>query len=282
MKAEVRHWLGRAVFGAGLDAVLLRNTAMVVAFHRVQDTERPEALTVGVRAFEQYCRFFREHFRVVALGDLVTRLERGLPAHRELAITFDDGYLDNHDMAAPILERLGLPATFFIVTDWMGTGLVPWWDRVRNIQYPWMTWDHVRALHRRGFEIGAHTRTHVDLGVVTAEEAHREIAGARRDLERHLAAPVDLFAYPYGRRHNLTDSNLELVRAAGFRCCCSCFGGVNTRGSDPFRLARIAVTPRYDSPQQLGLEVALGRTVVSAHSPASSFQLPVVSSAGSR
>lgn len=282
MKAEVRRFIGRAVFGSGFDAVFLRNTAVVVAFHRVANAEQPESLTVSVRAFEQFCRFFKEHFKVIPLGDLVTRLERGLPTHRELAITFDDGYLDNHDTAAPILERLELPATFFIVTEWMGSDLVPWWDRVRNIRYPWMTWDHVRALHRRGFEIGAHTRTHVDLGVVAGDEARSEIAGARRELERQLEAPVDLFAYPYGRRSNLTDSNLELVRAAGFRCCCSCFGGVNTRGSDPFHLARIAVTPGYDSPEQLGLEVVLGRTVVPAASPVSRFHLPVISSASSR
>jgi peptidoglycan/xylan/chitin deacetylase (PgdA/CDA1 family) len=274
VKAEVRRLLGRALFGAGLDAVLLHDTAMVVAFHRVHDTGCPEPLTVSVRAFEQYCRFFRDHFRVVSLGELVTRMERGLSLRRELAITFDDGYLDNHDTAAPILERLGLPATFFVVTQWMGTDLVPWWDRVRDIRHPWMTWDHVRALSRRGFEIGAHTRTHVDLGVVPADEAQREIAGARRELERQLGAPVDLFAYPYGRRQNLSDSNLELVRQAGFRCCCSCFGGVNTRSSDPFHLARIAVTPRYDSPHQLGLEVALRRTVVTAFA-GSSVPVPV-------
>jgi peptidoglycan/xylan/chitin deacetylase (PgdA/CDA1 family) len=282
VKAQVRRLLGRAIFGAGLDAILLRHTATVVAFHRVHDSDQPEALSVSVRAFEQHCRFFKEHFRVVPLSDLVARLERGLPPRRELAITFDDGYLDNHDTAAPILERLGLPATFFVVTEWMGTDLVPWWDRVRNIRHPWMTWDHVRALHRRGFEIGAHTSNHVDLGVASAGEARREIGGARRELERQLSAPVELFAYPYGRRDNLTDSNLELVREAGFRCCCSCFGGVNTRRTDPFRLARIAVTPRYDSPQQLGLEVALGRSVVSPYSPVSSFQFPVISSASPR
>jgi peptidoglycan/xylan/chitin deacetylase (PgdA/CDA1 family) len=280
VKAEVRRLLGRAVFGAGLDAVLLRNTATVVAFHRVHDTNEPEGLSVGVRAFEQYCRFFKEHFKVVSLGELVRRLEQGLSPHRELAITFDDGYLDNHDTAAPILERLGLPATFFVVTEWMGTAFVPWWDRVRNLRHPWMTWDHVRALHRRGFEIGAHTRTHVDLGVVSTDEAHEEIAGSRRELERQLGGAVGLFAYPYGRRHNLTDANLELVRAAGFRCCCSCFGGVNTRGSDPFRLARVAVTPWYDSPHHLGLEVALGRSEIAGNAPVPSFQLPVVSSPG--
>ena len=115
-----------------------------------------------------------------------------------------------------------------------------------------------------GFDIGAHTRTHVDLGLVNGDRATQEILGARRELERQLGAPVDLFVYLYGRRDNLKDSNRALVREAGFRCCCSCFGGVNARGTDPFYLARVPVTPRYECPSQFGLEVALGRSVVPA------------------
>jgi peptidoglycan/xylan/chitin deacetylase (PgdA/CDA1 family) len=264
VKRPLRRLLGHTIFGAGLDTVLLRNAGVVVAFHRVHDTERPEGLTVNVRMFEEYCRFFKQHFRVVRLGDMVARLERGLAPSRELAITFDDGYLDNHDNAAPVLERLGLPATFFIVTQWMGTDIVPWWDRVEDVRHPWMTWDHVRSLHRRGFDIGAHTRTHVDLGLVNGDQAEHEILGARRELERQIGASVHLFAYPYGRRDNLKDSNRALVRTAGFRCCCSCYGGVNPRGTDPFHLARVPITPRYECPHQFGLEVALGRSVVPA------------------
>ena len=263
MKGPIRRLVGHTIFGVRLDTLLLRNAAVVVAFHRVQDTERPEGLTVSVRMFEQYCRFFKQHFRVVPLRDLVARLERGTTLRRELAITFDDGYLDNHDNAAPVLERFGLPATFFVVSQWMGTDVVPWWDRAENVRYPWMTWEHVRSLHRRGFDVGAHTRTHVDLGLVESHEAQREILGARHELERQLGAPVELFAYPYGRRDNLAESNLEIVRGAGFRCCCSCYGGAVAQGTDPFRLARVPITPRYESPVQFGLELALGRSVVS-------------------
>ena len=264
MKRQIRRLLGHTVFAAGLDTLLLRNAAVVVTFHRVQDVEGPGGLTVDVRAFAQFCRFFKQHFRVVPLRELVDRLERGETLHRELAITFDDGYLDNHDHAAPVLEELGLPATFFVVTDWIGTDVVPWWDRAEDGRHPWMTWDHVRSLHSRGFDIGAHTRTHVDLGHVNGDQAYAEILGARRELERRLGAPIDLFAYPYGRRDNLKESNRELVRSAGFRCCCSCFGGVNVRGTDPFHLARIPITVRYEYPQQFGLEVALGRSLVHA------------------
>jgi hypothetical protein len=54
----------------------------------------------------------------------------------------------------------------------------------------------------------------------------------------------------------MTPENLELVRAAAFRCCCSCYGGLTTAGTDPLRLRRVPITPWYASPQQFGLELA--------------------------
>jgi peptidoglycan/xylan/chitin deacetylase (PgdA/CDA1 family) len=261
MKGSIKRLLGRTIFASHLDAVLLRNTAVIVTFHRVQDTETPEGLTVSVPMFESYCRFFKRHFHVVSLRELVGKLERGTKLNRELAITFDDGYRDNFENAAPVLEKLGLPATFFVVTQWMGTDVVPWWDKEEGVRHPWMTWDQVRSLHQRGFEFGAHTRTHVDLGSVTEGEANEEILGARRELEQHLAAPVELFAYPYGKHVNLADANRHLVRGAGFRCCCSCFGGLIGPGTDPFHLRRVPISSRYPSPLQFGFEVALGRSV---------------------
>jgi peptidoglycan/xylan/chitin deacetylase (PgdA/CDA1 family) len=259
-----KNLLGRFIFESGLNAGFLRNSAVVVTFHRIQDTERPETLTVTPRTFERYCRFFKRHFHVVALRELVTRLQQGERPGGELAITFDDGYRDNYENAAPILERLSLPATFFIVTRWMDTEVVPWWDEELGIRHPWMTWDQVQSLHQRGFEIGAHTQTHVDLGLIQGDEARREILGARQELERRLGAPVTSFAYPYGRRGNLTEANREIVRAAGFTCCCSGYGGTNPGGTDPLHLQRVPISGFDVWPHQFGFDVALGRTILNA------------------
>lgn len=263
MREPLKHALGQSIFASGLDLLLLRDRALVVAFHRVKNASR-DGLTVTVPLFEQYCRFFRDHFKVVPLSEVVSRLELGLPLQRELAITFDDGYLDNFEHAAPILWKYSLPATFFVVTRWIGGDVVPWWDRAEGARHPWMSWDQVRTLHRCGFDIGAHTRTHVDLGSVTGEEAEAEIAGARADLERHLRARAQLFAYPYGGRENLSEENRALVKRAGFRCCCSCFGGDVTAHTDPLRITRVPINRSNSSPHGFGFEVALGRTLLHA------------------
>ena len=262
MKASVKRLLGQGLFATHLDAVLLRHAAVVVAFHRVQDNEPSDALSIDVGTFERHCRFYQRHFRVVPLAELVARLEQDQPVDRCLAITFDDGYRDNYENARPVLEQLSLPATFFIVTGWIGSDVVPRWDSVRGVRHPWMTWDQVQALHDRGFDIGAHTRSHVDLGAVATEEAQREVLAARLDLESRLGTRVEAFSYPYGGRRHLTDANRDVVRRAGFRCCCSSFGGINPAGTNPFFLNRVPVTPWHASPHQFGFEVATGRSVV--------------------
>jgi peptidoglycan/xylan/chitin deacetylase (PgdA/CDA1 family) len=264
-KRAVKRLLGRILFAARLDALLLRNTAVVVVFHRVRGLRDDESdgMTISVPTFERYCRYFHRHFNVVPLGVLVDALRHGTTLRQQLAITFDDGYRDNYENAAPVLERLSLPATFFVVSQWMGSDVVPWWDRQNDVIHPWMTWDHVRSLHRRGFDIGAHTRTHADLGAIAPDDAKREIAGARQELEVRLKAPVELFAYPYGHKSNLTDTSRDLVRLAGFRCCCSCFGGIVQSGTDPFHLPRVPITPWLTTPQEFGFEIVARTSTVS-------------------
>ena len=262
MKSSFKRLLGHGLFASHLDALLLRNAAVIVAFHRVQQTDASDSLSIDTAAFEKHCRFYKRHFHVVPLRELVNRMATGRPVDRLLSITFDDGYLDNLENACPVLEKLSLPATFFIVTEWMGSDVVPWWDRARGVRHPWMNWDEVRELHRRGFEVGAHTRSHVDLGNVSPARARDEVLGARLQLEQQLGARVDSFAYPYGGRKHVTETSREIVRGAGFRCCCSAYGGTNPAGTDPLRLRRVPVSPWHTSPHQFGFEVATGRSVL--------------------
>jgi len=258
-KGGIKSLVGRAIFMPRIHHLLLSNAAVVVTFHRVNNTTVGDGLTCSVEIFERCCRFFANHFRVVPLRHLVKKLEAGAPLNREMAITFDDGYKDNYEYAAPILKELGLQATFFVVSQFIDTDFVPWWDRGLNPTQPWMTWDQVGWLRREGFEIGAHTRTHANLGEVACAEAWGEILGSRLELEEKLSTPIDLFAYPYGGENNISEKNREAIKAAGFRCCCSCFGGVNSMGTDPYHVRRIPISSWYTSAYHLGCDLALGR-----------------------
>jgi peptidoglycan/xylan/chitin deacetylase (PgdA/CDA1 family) len=256
VKHAVKAALGQGLLGLRVHQMIDAERGLIVAFHRVNRLATTDGLTVTPEKFEGFCRFFSRYFTVVTLATFIQALEEGRSVGGMLAITFDDGYLDNYDIAAPILKRLNLPATFFVTTRFIGSEIVPWWDQEIGMVFPWMNWDQVRALHAQGFEIGAHTRNHTDLGQVAGDAAMDEIQGSRSDLEDQLGAPVQFFAYPYGREHQIMESNRDLVAQAGFRCCCSCYGGSNTKATSPLFVRRQPISSWFSSPFELGFEFA--------------------------
>jgi peptidoglycan/xylan/chitin deacetylase (PgdA/CDA1 family) len=91
------------------------------------DTLFPE--TVDARRFAQHLRLLRRWFRVLPLAQAARRLhERSLPS-RAACITFDGGYADHADVALPLLQRFGLPATFFVASGFLDGGY-SWSDAV--------------------------------------------------------------------------------------------------------------------------------------------------------
>lgn len=246
---------GWMIFRSGLYRRLRRNRAVIVVFHRVNDAYPADPLTCSNQQFEGFVRFFARFFEVVPLSGLLQLLACGADLTSALAITFDDGYRGNATIAAPILERHKLRASFFVTTRYMGTDYVPWWDADKKIPTKWMTWDQVRSLRAAGHEIGSHTQTHVDLGVVSREEARREIGGGAARLDAELSEHSGLFAYPYGQRRNMSEENQSLAKDLGLDCCLSAYGGTVSAGDDPFRLKRITISKWFLSPYQFGFEL---------------------------
>lgn len=107
----------------------------VFTYHRIAELADVAELDPGVaevsaREFEQQLAVIKTHCTVVSLRD-VLRFAKGrrLPPN-PVMVAFDDGYLDNHDVALPLLEKAGAPATFFIATEYPDGGRLFWWDRI--------------------------------------------------------------------------------------------------------------------------------------------------------
>lgn len=83
-----------------------------------------------VAEFRRHMAWVAEHYHVLPLEDALEQLFAGTLPERSLAITFDDGYRNNLELALPILEEFQAPATVFLVTDLVGTDDVPWPDRL--------------------------------------------------------------------------------------------------------------------------------------------------------
>jgi len=100
---------------------------LVVGYHRIVEDFKAEAqvempsMLTSLAMFEQHLDCLGQHFRFMSLDDIGDRLLNGSPFDEPVAaVTFDDGYRDVYELALPVLERKGIPATMFVVTDLVG------------------------------------------------------------------------------------------------------------------------------------------------------------------
>jgi peptidoglycan/xylan/chitin deacetylase (PgdA/CDA1 family) len=259
IKTRIKTTCGQVAGITGIYAREFRSKMTIVTFHRVSDQLPEDGLTCRAEKFEAFCRFFRKYFQVLPLSEQIAGSKAGADLGGTLSITFDDGYLDNFEVAAPILQRHGLPATFFVTTGFIGSRVAAPWDRELSRHPGWMTWDHVRGLRSMGFAIGNHTDAHIDLGTADPAAIRAEFEVSQRKFGDALGAPAQLFAYPFGGPEHINPRALQLVREAGFTCCVSAYGGVNGTTPDPFDLKRIPIAGGFRTPHQFGFEFLTGR-----------------------
>jgi peptidoglycan/xylan/chitin deacetylase (PgdA/CDA1 family) len=121
---------------------LLPAGAVILMYHSVQD--RPEQFSNSIGAgiihatsiFEKQMEIIARQFHPVTLDEILLFLkgEHDLP-RRAVAVTFDDGFADNFEIAAPILERYGIRASFYVTAALIGTVQSPWYCRLRYTFY---------------------------------------------------------------------------------------------------------------------------------------------------
>ena len=115
-----------------------RSRVPILCYHSFVDGGIPPWVARGglhlpVDRFRRQMRFLSRHYRVVSLDEFVESSISGrgrqLPP-RSMAITFDDGYANNLNVAAPVLEEFGFPATIFLSTEYVTRGDLFWWDEL--------------------------------------------------------------------------------------------------------------------------------------------------------
>jgi peptidoglycan/xylan/chitin deacetylase (PgdA/CDA1 family) len=141
-------------------------------------------------------------YETLSLSRLAGHFREGRPLpERAVVLTFDDGWEEQFETAAPIVRRYGLRATFFVVTSYVG-------------HREFLSWDQIRTLVSYGMAIGSHSRHHPDLAEISnADELRDEIETSKAIIERETGTSVDAFAYPYGAYNRKT---IAAVERAGY------------------------------------------------------------------
>jgi peptidoglycan/xylan/chitin deacetylase (PgdA/CDA1 family) len=221
---------------------VFRKGTPVLTYHHVgprQAGARLKGLYVSPGLFsKQLSELKREGFQT---QEFVSVLAQKTRPGRRVYLTFDDGFLDLHKHALPLLEEQGFRGIVFLVAGLIG-GTNVWQQAKGDVTEPLMDRMHVQDWLAAGNEIGSHTLSHPRLSRLSPTEAREEIGASRKQLEDIFGKSVQHFCYPYG---DWNPAVRDLVAEVGYKTACTTEAGINTPETSPFEMKRF--TARYAS-----------------------------------
>ena len=217
--------------------ILQRSTVPVLCYHQIRgqtaaDGPGARPLICPPDVLERHLHGLLDAgMRPVPANALVDHLQFGTPLpDKPVLLSFDDASGGQYANALPILQRLHLPGTFFVMSVVL--------DRPH-----WLSRDNVRALDAAGMTIAAHTWDHHPVTKYTGGDWAVQLDKPREVLEGLVGHPVDMFAYPYGLWNAAA---LPHVQAAGYRAAFQ----LASQPSDPQRplltIRRVLVPSSWD------------------------------------
>lgn len=208
-------------------------SGVVLYYHHVTQAHRDR--------FSRQMQHLRRHVQPVRADHRASLA----PGTRVAAVTFDDGYLSTFENAAPELERLGIPATAFVVSDFLGQRLES--DQSERL----MTTEELRSLASDLIAIGSHTARHTRMSAVEANQGLDELQRSRRTLGQILGRDIKLFCFPFGAYNS---EALKWCAQAGYERVFTCDPTLAFRAPAEFVTGRVAVEPT-DGPLEFHLKL---------------------------
>jgi peptidoglycan/xylan/chitin deacetylase (PgdA/CDA1 family) len=139
LASKSKRWLKKALLGSPVLPVMSRlfpSSAAILAYHSVaedpQKTDHILGISRGLADFERHMKTIAQKFHPVTVEEIAQFAQGGrkLPA-KAVAVTFDDGFADNYEVALPVLSKYGIPASFYIMVESVEQGTLPWYCRLR-------------------------------------------------------------------------------------------------------------------------------------------------------
>jgi len=217
-----------------------RSRGAIFLYHRVNDYAN-DVLTVDTDTFARQLLAISRLYPVSSTDGLVdcVRNRKRIPP-TTIAIHFDDCYRDVSTEGAPILKALGIPACAFVNSGFVDTDRIFPHDAAK---YPFVfenfRSEDLRNWVSQGFEIGAHTVNHIDMGSCTREEADAEVVVCGEALAKTVGQPVTVFSFPFGRLDNISSPARDAVSTAGYAALFSAHGGFIGPHTNPYHIPRI-------------------------------------------
>jgi peptidoglycan/xylan/chitin deacetylase (PgdA/CDA1 family)/Tfp pilus assembly protein PilF len=163
--------------------------------------------SISPEEFEQQMKLLKEeNFQAITLSKLDYLLKETEEIDwKAVVITFDDGRKGVSDIAEPIMTRYGYKGNVYIVAKWTEEGKANSVEGYSGL----MSWEELKRLERKGWEIGSHSFSHRDLSQLSEGELAEELRSAEELIAKRMSKRVEYFSYPYGKTNKQIE---ELMR----------------------------------------------------------------------
>lgn len=236
----------------------------VLAYHIVQDSVQ----------FEQQMLMLKRSYTILDIHTLTNLISKGGLPENAILITFDDGDSSLYHKAFPILKKLRIPATIFVITELINSQKPFWWDEIEYYLGPevgskkvwevknWqnnqrefflknlrarsdkpellkeqLTAGQLKEMEEYGISIANHSHTHPMFDKSTVEELEWEMERSTGIL-KGLGFTPDVFAYPNG---NFSSKSETILKKYGIKQSYLFDHKLNKDGINPLRISRLIV-----------------------------------------
>jgi len=217
----------------------------VLMYHQVCEdgTFEPSEFIVSASTFRRQLHYMAEHgFSTPRISELLGQSWNSQDARKPVLLTFDDGYLNNYQVAFPILQEFGFTALISLVAD--PRVRTNSWDAVKGIvEAPLMTPQHIREMAAHGIEFASHSYGHKSLPSLNDDQLMVEVVRSKETIEDLLGKKVEAMVYPYGDVDALVK---RVVREAGYQCAFATHSGPLDFYGDLFEIRRMLIENNAD------------------------------------
>lgn len=213
-----------------------RKDIPVLMYHEVAPVIKNKWTISPSMLKEQLNYLVKNKFQAITPDELYEFLvnSKELP-EKPVMLTFDDGREGIKKYAAPLLEENNFNAVFYITADWADGKNIPESEAYSGF----MNWIDIKELSEKGFIIGCHGKTHVDLTKLDDERLNDEIKNSKKLIEEKIGKEVSDFSYPYGL---FNENTVKKVKESGYKTAVTTRSALNNKFLSSFELSRRWVT----------------------------------------
>ena len=204
----------------------------VLLYHVVKpDPDPNNPYQFSLEEFEKHMVYLHENgYRTLTMKQYFNILDKKAAMPKKpILLTFDDNSNDFYPYVYPVLQKYGMKATQFTVSDWVNGS----WN---------MTSNEILAVMENGVDIQNHSVSHPFLANLSREQQYEEINDTTTALKELTGRATNVFAYPYG---NYNADTISILEELGFKGAFKVGGGLSTDQSDRYELPRIMILQNH-------------------------------------